>query len=160
MPRGSQPLTLSLPAPQRRPTTHWKRSGSWGVQPQPVSSGDRSPLLARQEPRVQALPPHRAHLGCRCLPFPRPGAHPSCGPRPRGSSSLPGRLWAWWGPLPGLRFPLPGCSPVWAAAMAGSPASGCQSPPSRLAGLSLYPLPQRGPGLSRALRETPSFQAP
>lgn len=132
---GSQPLSVfpllkkhpSLPAAPKEAARGGESRPGGGAE------GTRPPLPPLRESRAQARPPRGAHLGCRCLPFPHPGAHPSCGRRPPGSSSSPGRLWAWRGPLPGRRPPPPGCSPLETAAGTRSPAPGGQSPPSRLA---------------------------
>lgn len=100
--------------------------------------------------------PRAPHLGCRCLPFCHPGAHPSCGPRLRGSSSSPERLWAWWDPLFRLRPPPPRCSPLVAVEAPESP--GSRSPPSRL----VCPLPAPPAALPRpfpSLRVTRSLRA-
>lgn len=102
--------------------------------------------------------PRAPHLGCKCLPFCHPGAHPSCGQRLPGSSSSPERLWAWWDLLSRLRPPPPGCSPLVAAVAPGSPRSWSPEPtfPPRL----LLPAPPAAlPGPLPSLPVTRSLRA-
>lgn len=103
--------------------------------------------------------PRAPHLGCKCLPFCHPGAHPSCGPRLPGSSSSPERLWAWWDPLSRPRPPPPCCSPLVAAVAPGSPRSWSPEPTfSRSPALFLHP-PPRCSVLYSSLPATRSLRA-